>query len=511
MAHSPSFWAIAMAGFFFAINLAQIGCYGLGWDEPATMERGRQTIALLKGGGFTKSVIEQDAASLALHNHPSTYATCNYVVSRLLTGYFDCPPVPSGHFLNLLVATTGLLIVFFFGRLLFCSSVGLIAEGFMLLFPRFTAHAHINPKDVPAMVFGSLALFLLTFAVRFGKTKYWALAGFVFALSVTSKLDGLFVLPIFMIAWLAEILGPTGRVHELKNAAWFIFVSVFFIYLLWTELWVDPLHIIRSLLDFTGEFRDEELTYLGHKYSMSGLPWHYIPLHLIAVTPLALLLFLVLGLVGSLRKLFQKPYAFEHWLLWSWIAIPVVPRMIPGIVRYDGMRQVFFVLPALALMAGFGANELIRFWHGQTAYRMLPLMGGGLVAWSIWQIIQCHPYEAFYLNEGVRAVVPGPKLARYFDFKGWGTVYTQGILWINQNAPRNSSFVLADHFRWENNCSAREDLRMLDALDVDKADFLVSGCLHEDLVSRFRPPPVYSIRCYNADLLVVYTHDQWKK
>jgi hypothetical protein len=139
----PGFWAIIIAVSFFIINLTQIGRYGLSWDEPNEMERGRETVALVTGmiwpasGMANECVLDDD-----IHTHPSFYATCDYGVSLALTKWFGWPAIPAGHFFKLLTAAAGLVALFHLGARLFNPAVGLGAEIFMVLFPRFIAHAH---------------------------------------------------------------------------------------------------------------------------------------------------------------------------------------------------------------------------------------------------------------------------------------------------------------------------------------------------------------------------------
>jgi 4-amino-4-deoxy-L-arabinose transferase-like glycosyltransferase len=503
VAYKPAFGAITIAIAFLAFNLAQIGRYGLSYDEPSGMERGRQTVALVAGMIWPATEAKSDFAPGTLHNHPSFYATCNYGVSRVLTKYFGWKPIPAGHFLNLLTASAGLLVLFYLGKLLFNPVVGLVAEVFMVFFPRSIAHAHFNAKDVPVMVLGTLALLLLNLAARRGQTRYWILAGLGFALAVTAKLDGLFLLPIFLIPWLTRSLRGDHRFSDLRKLGWFICSSTLFIYLFWPELWRDPLHLFHSVSDFAGDFRTTQLSYLGHKYPMNHLPWHYIPMQLIAVTPLILLATMCAGSLCSLRSLLKVDHAFEHGLLWCWILFPALPRMLPGIVRYEGMRHVFLIVPALAIMAGFAVDELLTRWKGQMNYKLAPAVFCAAIAWSGWQVMQCHPYEGFYLNEPVRMLIPGPKLPDYFDFYGWGSVYTQGVQWLNAHAPLHATVTMADKAtRMLRNYGLRKSLTPVS--DRDKADYVLVGCWRGDVLPQFHSPPVFSVRCYGIDLLGVY-------
>ena len=500
----PAFWAITIAVAFFVINLTQIGRYGLSWDEPNGMERGRETVDLVVGTVLPATGEQNDFTGDELHLHPSFYATCNFGVSQALTNWFGWQPIPAGHFFNLLTASAGLVVLFYLGTLLFSPMVGLVAEIFVVLFPRFIANAHYNAKDVPVMVFGTLALLLLNIAARKGQVRYWIFAALGTAVAVTTKLDGLFVLPIFLVPWLVKILWSDEWIAELRNMGWFLGATIIFTYALWPELWKDPLHLFQSVSSFAGGWASAPIitiTYLGHPYPDTHLPWHYHVMQFIAVMPLILMLTTGVGMACSLWSLIHRQDSFKHGLLWCWILLPVLPRMLPGIIKYDGMRHIFLIVPAVAIMAGFGVEHLLARWRGRIIYKFAPIVGCAAIVWSGWQIVQCHPYEGFYLNEAVRAMVPGPKLIRYFDFYGWGTIYTPGVQWVNAHAPFRASVSTQQYPYFLDFEGLRDDLTT--SPDEEEADYLL-GCWNGKPPAGFHNPPVFSLRCYGANILCVY-------
>ena len=496
VAKNPAFWAITIAVCFFVVNLAQIGRYGLSWDEPNVMERGRDTVALIGG-------TQNNYTADELHLHPSFYATCDYGVSLALTQWCGWQPIPAGHFLNLLTASIGLVVLFYLGQLLFSPVVGLVAEIFMVLFPRFIANAHFNEKDMPVMVFSTLALLLLNVAGHRGQVRYWILAALGVAIAVTTKLDGLFILPIFLVPWLVRILRSDNRLADLRNMGWFLCASALFIYVLWPELWKDPLHLFHAVGSFTGGWSGQprDTGYLGRTYPDDHLPWHYDIMNFIAVTPLILLLVAGAGMAWSLRSLFLRRESFKHGLLWCWILFPVLPRMLPGIVKYDGMRHIFLIVPAVAIMAGLAVEQLLALWRGRSGYKLAPIAFCGAIVWSGWQILECHPYEGFYLNEAVRAVVRGPRFDDYFDFYGWGSPFTQGIQWVNAHAPFHAGVSMGTYSYFLVPDGLRDDLAVVQ--DFDTADYAV-GRWNGGPPTGFQDPPAFCLRCYGANIMCVY-------
>ena len=410
-----------------------------------------------------------------------------------------------GHFLNLLTASAGLVLVFRLGKLLFNPVVGLGAEIFMISFPRFIAHAHFNAKDVPVMVMATLALLLLNVAARQSRTRYWILAGFAVGLAVATKLDGLFVLPIFLIPWLIRSVRSESRLSDLRKMAWCLGASVLSVYLLWPELWLHPLHLFHSVSNFAGMFRTREVSYLGHNYPMAHLPWHYNLVEFMAVTPLFWLAIAAMGAAWSLWRLVnRRGELFQPGLLWAWILVPVVARMFPGVIRYEGMRHVFLIVPAVAILAGFGVDRLLTWWKSRPSYRVAPIVLCGGLAWSGWQVFECHPYEAFYLNEAARWVIPDKKFGDYFDFYGWGSLYTLGVKWVNAHAPPGATVWIGGDFEMLRFHGLREDLNAVP--DMDKADYVLVGNWSGKLMDNFQAAPKLSLSCYGVDLLRVYAN-----
>ena len=497
-------WALLVVLIFLVTNLCTIGQYGMTWDESFGMERGENTIASVK-----QLVVghQQNNFDRPLFAHPAFYATCNYLVAEFMIRWCGWKPLPAGHLLNLVTATGGLLALFFFGRTLFSPTVGFVAVLFMVLFPRFIAHAHANPKDIPVMVFAILTLMLLYRAAESGSTPMWLLAALSCAMTVTSKLDGLFLLPIFFIPWLlTRWRGEMGAAGQLRNVGWFFYALAVFVYILWPEIWLDPLHMVKAVEHFTGYFLNRDnLEYLGHSYALDKIPWHYLPLHLVIVTPLLSLMFFLIGSVSSIQMLLKKEDVFKHSLLWCWLLIPLMARWVPGTIQYDGMRHVFIVVPAMALLAAFGTERLLAWWQSGGRPALVPAAASSaILVWLGWQSVQIHPLEAYYLNEVTRSVVSPAELHRNFDFHGYGMIFKYGIDWVNAFAPAGSSVALGhDDNHDDNRQDLRPDLRWQSSLDPLAADFIIVAGWRPDLKDSLVAKPVFTLQCYGADVLWV--------
>jgi len=324
---------------------------------------------------------------------------------------------------------------------------------------------------------------------------------------IDTELSGLFLIPIFFVPWL---LCPGKDIQDvrsqLKNSYLFFSFAALSVFILWPVLWMNPLNLWRSVAHFSGNFRETATAqYMGHAYMLNEMPWHYLPVHLIAVTPLVSLMAIILGMTVSIRLIIQKKWLFENTLLWFWLSIPLCAGCLPGTVQYDGMRHVFIVVPALALFAGLGIDYLMNL---AVSYRFVAPLYISLfmaIGWLGMEAVRVHPFEGYYLNEGVRRMIPAGRLPDYFDFRGWGTVFKQGIDWVNQNASTNSSVALglgtlSTRYQY------RPDLHMVADLSdetITNVDYVIVAEWERYVKTNANLLPVFSVRRYNVDLLWV--------
>jgi hypothetical protein len=95
------------------------------------------------------------------------------------------------------------------------------------------------------------------------------------------------------------------------------------------------------------------------------------------------------------------------------------------------MRHALFVLPALALLAGFGAAALLERaasgWPRRAAAAGLLLV----CALPLPALVKLHPYQMTYFNAAVGGVAGAS--GRY-ETDYWLSSYKEAIEWVNQRA-----------------------------------------------------------------------------
>jgi hypothetical protein len=197
----------------------------------------------------------------------------------------------------------------------------------------------------------------------------------------------------------------------------FLYCAAATVFLLWPRLWVDPWLLFRAVGHFSGEFNRFEVSYLGQLYSIDAMPWHFLGMHLLAVSPVVMLVCLAIGVWQLARQVGARDKTFGNALLMLLLLVPLMARLYPGALQYDGMRHVFVVVPVLAVLAGLGIAWVLDLTRGlRRGAWWRGVVMTGVPLWLLWQNVQAHPYQGSYLNEVVRTILPPRELADHFDF-----------------------------------------------------------------------------------------------
>lgn len=497
--------ALLIVFLFLLVNLINLGDYGISYDERAGIQRGEETARII-AGEFSGDSQNIQLVGLYMY-HPGFYAFLDYETAQALE-YFSVAPIPAIHVLNVLMATAGLAILYLLSSRMFNRRIGMLSVLMLALFPRYIANSQYNGKDVPVMVFSVLTFYLLYRAIKLARSFFWIAAGVAFGMSITTKLDSLIILPTFLLACLAaKIYQGRSLPIRILQLVMFIWTSLISVILLWPALWVDPHLIFRALHYFTGEFNVFELYYLGKVYSNDHLPWHYTPLHIVASTPVIVLVFGLIGLIVLTRRYLLKQKVMESSLLFFWIFLPILPRLLGLLLQYGGMRHVFIVMPPLAIVEATGFDFCIS-KISATYKRTFSGFAFAIacVCWLLFQCEQVHPYEGSYVNELARALTPSKKLAEYFDFYSWCTSMKDDIQWLNKNASVGSRIKVLPI----------QGVSGLASYYPIRKDLIVNGPGKADFVIELREipgghpigeKPVFSVKCYDTILSDVYRGD----
>jgi hypothetical protein len=333
---------------------------------------------------------------------------------------------------HLTVAVLALLAVAAAGvavwRLTGSRSFGLWASAGLLAVPAWTGHAFFNLKDVPAATGYTLVtvglLLALCDAERLGAARRGRLAvgallggGVFIGAGTRTALWVPFALSLATYVALRlgqRRLGGIERTGGIDGAVGLgTLAGIAASAAVYPKVAATPFDLLTESVSGAAEFPYRGFTLTAGQLLSEHPPWWYLPAWIGASYPLLLGALAVLGGVLGIRTLVQAPRRRESDAIWNRpelglllvlqqaLLLPAA-SVLTGATLYNGMRQHLYVLPALAILAGYGAW---RFWRWarsrQPARRWrrlaVVLLGAALLVPMIEQTL-LFPYNYAYVN-----------------------------------------------------------------------------------------------------------------
>jgi hypothetical protein len=454
---------IALA--FLFVGLSVLDDFGMTWDENESYGAGLQNLEIVRtvaagGTDFAwpwhelrgyQFLFDTARAGFALLVAPA-------VGGPGLRGPGLAPvPIEAFHLFHLLLSSATLFLTYAIalevsGRV----RTGVLSALVLATTPKFVAHSQNNPKDAVGLLVFALAVWAVaraTRAVREGAGRgAFGWAGAAVGLAFASHVLSALLVPVAGLWLLWRHPGPVRR--RLAALAVLFGAAAAVAFLLWPWLWGDPLirtaRIVRRVATYEVPIA---VLYLGRIYAAAATPWHYFLGSLLAATPVAFTLAALLGAgeafrsrsPGDARPRDGRPEAPSHLAVLAllWLAVPVAVEAFAG-ARYDGVRHLLVVLPALALLAGVGLDRLLALARtavappaARAAARAAAVAAAGAWLWLLADLARYHPYQDAYLNAAVRAALDRPA-EEVFELEYWGSSLKEGAAWLNANAPPGS-------------------------------------------------------------------------
>jgi 4-amino-4-deoxy-L-arabinose transferase-like glycosyltransferase len=364
----------------------------------------------------------------------------NYGVSSVAENVLGMHRAAANHLLTLATASSGVLCTGLLAARMFGRAVAVGALVLLCLLPPFLAHAQYNPKDIPLLTLATATLLFAVRAYRDGRVRDGLLSGFFLGLAIAMKPSALVLIPIVGGGIVADLLARrpahvASRAGLTKLVAAGSVAAAVGLIAGWPTLLRRPDLLLGSIRYFaSGQFWDGQVLYFGAPTPATELPWHYAPVMLALAMPAAMLLLAVAGAILVGRRVIARDRVFEGALLLLWVAVPLALFMKPGLARYDGMRQLFFVVPAVAILGGVGWAAL---WplsdRSSWTHRLNVALSVAFVAWLVVENARVFPYGGSYVNAPARLVL-GPHLERRFEVEYWGVAYREGMRWLHREA-----------------------------------------------------------------------------
>ncbi len=450
------------------VGLTTAGDYGATIDEFNTNDYGPKALAWYTSGFTDRSQFETVEFSLWY------YGPWFQIITAAVQSLNLVAPLTVRHAMTFVVGLLGIATVYPIGRLSFGPWVGPSALALCLLTGYLYGNLFFAPIDIPFLATMCWALLGIMVMAR-NVVPTWpatVCAGMAIGLAIATRTGGI-INHAYLIGTMAlcavEALVLAGSVAR-ETILQIALRSCVAIMLAWIVAWAlwPWLQIGNPITQFKIAYThfatiDTEFQFddWGRRLSTTALPWSYIPDQWLARLPIGfialLALAVLLAILNSIRfarlasDQFHKqgilgvrclpPWiARNRNILLIWIAtiLPVFFVMVQQATLYDGIRHTLFVIPLLAVIAGWAAVTLWRSIGGLRA--PAGVFAALYTAWLIADLVILHPLEYIAMNAFV-----GGTAGAYgrFELDYWSAAATEALRHLENRLNQSGAFAVA--------------------------------------------------------------------
>ena len=337
------------------------------------------------------------------------------------------------HTANAIVGLLGIIAVYRIGKLIRSGSTGLLAALLLTLTPVYYGAIFNNPVDTPFAVAYIWSLYGMVCLVRRGNAlpvqttlPTSIVIGFATALQPHGiSLLGYLAVGIVLTVRQSPIPGPE-RSRWAIRAGTLLFVSIL------TAVVLRPSYLLGHPV---AETNPPVFTIFGGEYVRSSeVSRWYAPALLSLVLPESIWIGLICAIVSALLgNRFIRSNSPSLGLIAAAACIPILIVVLLGADLSDGIRQLLFILPPLAICAAFGITSAFRQLADPRARQWLCAVVGLTLALTAWETIRIHPYQSSYYNH-LSGTVDSAWLA--YDTDAGQSSYLEGLEWIGEHGPQ---------------------------------------------------------------------------
>ncbi len=492
---------------FLALGLSIYRDYGIAWDEYTQLEIGKANYRFITKGNT-------DLFSLIDAHYGPLY---EIFLVRVMDQSSPRAMYLSRHLWVFLTFYAGVAAFYWLARKAARSDwLALLGCGLLAACPRIFADAFYNSKDIPFLVFAIFTASSLAWYLEKPRLLRLTLHALLTGAFIAIRAPGIYMPALTLGMLLIEVLARRIKpAFALRDALTYLLLAVGFTFIFFPYLWRNPLESAREALLFMANFPQYmPVFYQGRFITPTSLPWHYIPVWMAITLPPAYLALGALGLGAALTGALRRPAQVfaESWrirlLALAWLFGPLLAVILLHSSLYDAWRQMFFIYPALALLALDGAAWLA----GLPGRRLRPPLAKALIAVGCLglfapvaaRMIEMHPYQNVYFNRFAGADMQAVK-AR-FDLDYWGLSYRAGLEYIlaHDDAERISVYADTDA-GWRSAAILGEEgeKRLNFLFDPAGADYYLGNYRWHPEDYPY-PNEVFSVRVGNAKILSVF-------
>jgi hypothetical protein len=255
------------------------------------------------------------------------------------------------------------------------------------------------------------------------------------------------------------------------------------------------------------------------------MPWHYTSVWIGMTTPPLYLFLFLIGMIASLTalvkrhiKIFTDAELRQDTLFLAWFIGPMVAVIILNSVLYDGYRHMFFVYPALIIIAMRGFVVIRKVIQRRLNIRIqtiaafvLALIFAASMIKTLWFMVQVHPFQNVYFNRFAGKDMVSIKTKFELDY--WGLSYRRALEYILENDPDDQVPVypaqLAGNFT-RDIIHPRDRHRIKYVQNPDEARYFISNYRWHQKEYPYEKE-FFSIKVRGARIIVVYKFEENSK
>ena len=450
---APRYVVSLFFGFLLLLGGLVFSDYGVSWDESAHRANGLVSFRFVTSLVAPTWTEEQPR----LHGVPSIsdYPDHDHgVLFELPLALFDVlrPGTDERtyylvrHAAVFLVSLLGTWALFRLATLRFRDErLGLLAAGLLVLSPRFFAESFYNGQDLVFVSLFTLGIYTLVRLLARPTWRRAAVHGLVTAAAIDVRILGLILGPFTLTLLALQLLSDAGA-----PARW-VASRAALVYLLtlaagvvagWPYLWEHTFeHLVATFTGFSHYSWGGYILYMGKIIQGANLPWHYPLVWMSVTTPIAYQVAGLLGLGLVAARLLRHPWVVLRtpagrfdFLVAGWLGAPVAMVIVLHSVIYDGWRHLYFVYPALLLLAVQGVVAVAQLGRRSRAWRPLAVglgvLAGAEVLLTAGRMVRMHPHQQTYFS-----YLPRQQAARLFERDYWGLSMRQGLAYLVAHQP----------------------------------------------------------------------------
>jgi len=441
-----------LLGVALAVGLATAADYGVTIDEFNANDYGPKALAWYTSGFHDRSNFETVEAPLWY------YGPWFQMLTAAVQALNLADPLTVRHAMTFLIGLTGLAALLPMARLSVGRWAGPVALAICLLTGYLYGNLFFAPIDVPflaAMCWATLAIMVMARAT----VPSWAATvgvGIATGLAIATRTGGI-ILHAYMIGALAlcgleavvhkgwaarkELVGIAIRGLSAIAIAWLVAIALW----PWLQLG-NPFVQFKTAYAFFAKIPTKfDFVHWGEPVTTTDLPWSYIPEQWLARLPVGFLMSLAVAVVfGVSIAISLLRHSFARWqrhgvaglrgpvllvarsrsilIVWVAAAAPVLFLIVEHATLYDGIRHTLFVIPMLALIAGWA---IVRLFHSLGRLGIPAAILAILYAAGVLQnLVMLHPLEYVATNR-----IAGRIAGSYgrFDLDYWSAAATEAL------------------------------------------------------------------------------------